>query len=99
MSYVKADCILPRELLEQIQEYADGLYLYIPKKYNNRKEWGTSTNYKKEIMKRDADIYDKFRNGYRTAELAEEYYLSVKSIQRILLKEKNNHKTKAHKQE
>ncbi len=99
MSYVKADCLLPRELLEQLQEYADGMYLYIPKKLDHRKEWGTSTNYKNEIRKRDADIFEKFRMGHRTAELAEEYYLSVKSIQRILLKEKKNHKTKAHKQE
>ena len=89
MSYVKADCILPRELLEQIQEYADGLYLYIPKKLDNRKEWGTNTNYRNEIKKRDAEIYGKFRKGCSTLDLAEEYYLSVKSIQRILLKEKN----------
>lgn len=90
MSYVKADCVLPRELLEQIQEYADGLYLYIPKKLDNRKEWGTNTNYKNEIKKRDAEIYDKFRNGCSTLDLAEEYFLSVKSIQRILLKEKKS---------
>lgn len=88
MSYVKADCVLPRELLEQIQEYADGLYLYIPKKLDNRKEWGTNTNYKNEIKKRDVEIYNKFRNGCSALDLATEYYLSVKSIQRILLKEK-----------
>ena len=96
MSYVKADCVLPRELLEQIQEYADGLYLYIPKKLDHRKEWGTNTNYKNEIKKRDAEIYAKFRKGLSTSELAGEYYLSVKSIQRILLKEKKNRKLIAH---
>ena len=29
MSYKKAAHILPRELLEQVQEYVDGEYLYI----------------------------------------------------------------------
>ncbi len=91
MSYVKAEGILPRELLEQIQEYADGLYLYIPKKQDHRKEWGTNTNFKEEIMKRDAEIYEKFIMGKSSYELALEYYLSVKSIQRILLKEKRKH--------
>ncbi len=92
MSYVKADCILPRELLEQLQEYAGGLYLYIPKKLDHYKEWGTNTNYKNEIKKRDAEIYDRFRQGCSTSQLASEYYLSVKSIQRILLQEKRKHK-------
>ncbi len=89
MGYVKADCILPRELLEQLQEYADGQYLYIPKKQSNHREWGTTTNIKNEIRQRDADIYEKFRNGACAAELAEEYFLSIKSIQRILLQGKN----------
>ena len=31
MSYQKADRILPRELLEQVQEYVDGALIYIPK--------------------------------------------------------------------
>ena len=31
MRYRKADQILPRELLEKVQEYVDGTMLYIPK--------------------------------------------------------------------
>ena len=32
VSYTNADRILPRELLDAIQQYADGVYLYIPRK-------------------------------------------------------------------
>ena len=32
MSYIKAEEILPEALIRQIQEYADGLYIYIPRK-------------------------------------------------------------------
>lgn len=39
MSYKKAIHILPEELLELIQEYVDGEYIYIPRKSNNKKEW------------------------------------------------------------
>jgi hypothetical protein len=37
MSYVKAQFILPKDLLELIQEYAQGQYLYIQKKEENKK--------------------------------------------------------------
>jgi Mor family transcriptional regulator len=90
MSYVKADYILPRELLELVQEYADGQYLYIPKKVGSRKEWGTNTNTRNEVKQRDREIYIKYMEGYSSSELACEYFLSVKSIQRILLQEKKS---------
>lgn len=89
MSYMKADMILPKEILLLVQEYADGQYLYIPKKADNRKGWGENTDSKKQINLRDCEIYHKYKNGACANDLAEEYFLSLKSIQRILLKEKN----------
>lgn len=38
MSYVKAEEILPRELLEAIQQYVNGQVIYIPCK--EKKDWG-----------------------------------------------------------
>jgi Mor family transcriptional regulator len=90
MSYIKADMILPKEILVLVQEYADGQYLYIPKKADNRKGWGENTDSKKQLRLRDLEIYNKYKNGASALELADEYFLSLKSIQRILLKEKNN---------
>ena len=34
MSYIRADEILPKELLEAIQQYIDGQTIYIPRKKN-----------------------------------------------------------------
>jgi Mor family transcriptional regulator len=90
MSYIKAEIILPEDLLKLVQEYADGQYLYIPKKEANHKGWGENTDTKSLIRKRDTEIYYKYRKGICAVELAEEYYLSLKSIQRIILKEKRN---------
>ncbi len=90
MSYIKADHVLPQELLELIQEYVDGGYLYIPRKNNNRKSWGESTNSKVWMQNRNTEIYNAYKNGLRIPELAKRYYLSEKSIQRILLQEKRN---------
>jgi Mor family transcriptional regulator len=90
MSYVKAQFILPKDLLELIQEYAQGQYLYIPKKEEDKKSWGENTQSKINVRLRDSEIYGKYRSGIGTSKLAEEYYLSLKSIQRIILKEKRN---------
>jgi Mor family transcriptional regulator len=89
MSYIKEEMILPKEILVILQEYAEGQYLYIPKKEENRKSWGENTDSKQQIRNRDIEIYHKYKSGFCTAELAEEFFLSQKSIQRILAKEKN----------
>ncbi len=90
MSYIKADNVLPQELLELIQEYVDGGYLYIPRKNNNRKSWGENTNSKVWMQNRNTEIYNAHKKGFRIPELAKRYYLSEKSIQRIILQEKRN---------
>lgn len=47
MSYQSLIGLLPKELLEQVQEYVDGKVIYIPQKTSNRKKWGESTDTKK----------------------------------------------------
>lgn len=87
MSYIRAEEILPFEVIELIQQYVDGESIYIPRKPSNRQAWGTGTQIKKELSARDEQIYQDYLAGSRTAELAIKYYLSEKSIQRILKKQ------------
>lgn len=84
MSYKKATQVLPRELLEQVQEYVDGEYLYIPRLTEKKKDWGSGTTTRRELQERNRRIFEAYRRGAAIADLAEEYYLSPKSIQRIL---------------
>jgi hypothetical protein len=55
MSYKRAIYILPNDLLEQVQEYIDGEFIYIPRKSSNKKEWGAkpppAKNYNNEICR------------------------------------------------
>lgn len=90
MSYIKADSILPKEMIELIQKYVDGECIYIPRKESNRKAWGETTNCKIDIENRNRSIYLKYLDGFDIEALAMEYYLSIKSIQRIILQEKRN---------
>ena len=89
MKYIKAAQVLPRQLLEQIQEYVDGEYLYIPRVSGKKKHWGANTSTQKELLKRNQNIYREHLEGASVEDLADRYYLSVKSIQRILRQIKN----------
>jgi len=90
VSYVKAVDVLPDEILELIQNYVDGEYIYIPRKEDNKKSWGENTDYRKEIEKRNSMIYEEYKTGVKIKILAEKYFLSEKSIQRIVLQKSKN---------
>ena len=84
MSYIKAEEILPEALIRRIQEYVDGVYIYIPRKPGTRQAWGQKTDYRAELKVRN----DRIRNDYAAGEtitmLSRRYHLSEKSIRRIL---------------
>ena len=80
--------ILPKELIEQIQKYVDGKVIYIPKKQINKKQWGENTDTKQVLASRNSQIYSDRQNGMTIKKLSEKYFLTEKSIQRILRQEK-----------
>lgn len=86
MGYIRAEEILPIEVIELIQQYVDGENIYIPRKSSHRKAWGEGTQIKQELLKRNRQIYSEYLAGSRVSELACKYYLSEKSIQRIVRK-------------
>lgn len=88
MGYRKAEEILPVEIIELIQQYVDGTGIYIPRKQENRQEWGAKTSYRCELRERNRVIYREYLSGVTVCDLAERYYLSEKSIQRIIRQEK-----------
>ena len=85
MRYQNAEHILPAALLEEIRQYADGQILYVPHKGERRKQ---ETPYRRELVLRDRQICQDRQNGCSVEELAKRYYLSEKSIQRILRQKK-----------
>ena len=86
MSYIKAEEILPEELIRQIQEYIDGAYIYIPRKPGTRHAWGQETDYRTELNARNNCIRRDFASGESIPALSRKYHLSEKSIRRILHK-------------
>ncbi|GKX68532.1 CD3324 family protein [Inconstantimicrobium mannanitabidum] len=88
MSYANAREIFPEDILEIIQNYVDGEYIYIPKKEENRVAWGELTQCKQELQARNAKIYDDYLIGISIQSLSQKYYLSPKTIQRIVSEKK-----------
>lgn len=85
MSYINANIVLPKELIKEIQKYTNGVNLYIPKVPELK---NTCNNYQMELCKRNQEIYEMFLQGEKVSKLAAKYYLSDKSIYRILDKMK-----------
>ncbi len=90
MSYRKAEEILPIELIALIQNYVDGANIYIPRKVNQRKDWGDKTTIRQELENRNSQIFTDYQNNFSSHDLAAKYYLSIKSIQRIIREMKYN---------
>ena len=88
MSYVNGQSILPEDIVKLIQTYVDGAYIYIPRKDNHKKVWGANTSTKGELELRNKSIYEAYQNGNSVKTIAEGFYLSTKSIQRIVLQMK-----------
>lgn len=88
MSYANARDIFPEDILNIIQKYIEGKCIYIPKKQENKMSWGELSESKKELFIRNSRIYEEYLAGYSTKELSGKYYLSLKTIQRIILQKK-----------
>lgn len=88
MSYLRAEDVLPMELLALVQEYVSGESIYIPSR--GKKNWGDGTDTRVVLERRNQDIIRKYRNGTSIKDLSREYFLTEKSIQRIIRKHKSS---------
>lgn len=86
MGYKRSTSILPPELIQQIQQYMDGEYIYIPRIAEKRKNWGDNTNTRQALALRNEEIFQKYQSGVSVSYLAEQYHISTQGIYKILSK-------------
>ncbi|WP_338751231.1 CD3324 family protein [Bacillus sp. FJAT-52991] len=84
MKYVKATNVLPEQLIIEIQKYVQGETIYIPKPKKAYQQWGTRSGSRKTLDDRNASIQQAFKNGRTLAQLADDYFLSVETIKKIV---------------
>jgi len=94
MSYVNAEDVLPKHLVEEIQEYVDGQLIYIPRKNENVMSWGEKNGTKVKLAERNKAIMDCYYAGQTIVELCKSFYLSEKRIQNIIRESESSRKGK-----
>ena len=83
MKYENAKDILPAKLLEEVQKYAEGKAIYIPKREKTR-GWGEASGYRDKLNKRNAMICSRYSAGQSIMEIAEEFYLSPETVKKLV---------------
>ncbi|WP_077610075.1 CD3324 family protein [Clostridium sp. Marseille-P2415] len=84
MKYLNAALILPKDLVEELQKYIQGSYLYIPAQKDQHKKWGELSGFRTELKQRNLKIRQEFSSGTSMEDLAESYFLSIHAIKKIL---------------
>lgn len=85
MKYKKASDVLPEKLLQEVQKYAAGETLYVPKD-TKRKKWGEATGAREYYRERNEKIREKYLLKTSIEHLADEYCLLVETIRKIVFK-------------
>lgn len=88
MKYSNAYNVLPDNIVKIIQEYVNGEYLYIPRREEEQKKWGENSGSRSSLKRRNEEIYLRYIRGASILDLVQEYYLSDKSIRRIIGQQK-----------
>lgn len=89
VNYKNAIKILPDRLVQEIQQYAQGDYIYIPIK--DKVINSAPTEYEQELRKRNEHIFTKSLEGVTNSELARMYHLSASSIRRIIIEQRKGY--------
>jgi len=80
MGYRNAKDILPPDLLRQLQRYAEGQCLYIPRQQQASRQISSS------LAARNLLIWQEYISGVSVQALAERFFLSPQAIYKILSK-------------
>lgn len=84
MGYKRADEVLPKDILRLVQKHISGEVIYVPKSEETRRKWGSNTDTRNKLALRNRQIFEEYQAGASMEELARKYFLTAKSIQRIL---------------
>ena len=88
MSYIRAEEVLPKELIETIQQYVNGKAIYIPS--TSKKEWGSHTDTRQYLIQRNHEISQKYQGGSSIASLAMQFHFRRKVFKESFAKEREN---------
>jgi Mor family transcriptional regulator len=83
MRYKNASHVLPDDLLAQVQKYAQGEVIYIPK-LEERKKWGEGSGSRSFYESRNHEMREDLKMGKSIQEIATQYGLSYETTRKIV---------------
>mgnify|MGYP002798376149 CR=1 FL=1 len=84
LKYINAKTLLPEALVEELQNYIQAGYIYVPAKEEQHRSWWEVSGYRKELEKRNKTIRTEYRKGFSMEELALRYCLSTSAVRKII---------------
>lgn len=85
MHYKNGRDVLPPSLLRELQKYAGGELIYVPKAVGQRARWGEVSGTRKLMAERNEEIGRLYGEGWTVSDLEKEYHLSGESIRKIIV--------------
>ncbi len=84
MKYKNATDILPANLIKELQQFAGGQIIYIPKPKSEYRKWGEVSGGRQYINERNKKIRNLFDKHRNISQLADTFSLSQDSIKKIV---------------
>lgn len=88
MNYKKGAEVLPARLLKELQEYAEGSLVYIPKR-SSKAGWGCVSGAREAIDQRNKTIVSLFEQGEAIEALSDRFHLGEDTIRKIVYRKKS----------
>jgi len=84
MPYTNAEELLPPALVAELQKYAAGEVVYIPRPPETRRPWGQVSGTRERLLARNAEIRALKAQGITIDSLADRFFLSPDGIRKVL---------------
>ncbi|GIO70120.1 CD3324 family protein [Paenibacillus sp. FSL M7-1455] len=84
MKYINAESVFPRRLLEELQQYVQGGWVYVPTLKHSRTAWGERSGNKEALRRRNAEMKSRFSGGESIERLSSEYGLAYDTVKKIV---------------
>lgn len=84
MKYINAEAVFPKRLLDELQQYVQGDWIYIPAMKGTRKAWGERSGSRETLRLRNKEIRLQYERGRSIEQLSSQFGLAYDTVKKII---------------